>query len=105
MRKTKVDIGGKSRELRFDFNALVQFEEDTGLNVLDGAVWNNMTATSLRALLRAALLHKEPELTLAEVGGWLELTDTAKIGEVLAAVFSSAMPEPSDDPEDKAGKN
>ena len=48
-------------KLSFDFNALGAFQEKTGINPLEGNVWQNPSPLVLRALFWAALLAEQPE--------------------------------------------
>jgi hypothetical protein len=62
-----VILGGVERTLCFDYNAIVVAEKATGINLLKGMV-SEVSATSLRGLLWAALLRDSPEMTVEEAG-------------------------------------
>jgi hypothetical protein len=47
--------------LSFDFNALAAFMKQTGINPLEGNVWERPSPVVLRALFWAALLAEQPE--------------------------------------------
>lgn len=87
----RFDLGGKSRVLRFDFNALCAVEEATGINALDGEVWVAPTAKTARALLWASLLHEDPGLTIQEVGSWLTPHNFQSVADALASAYGAAM--------------
>jgi hypothetical protein len=61
------DPKGTKRSLRFDVNALADFEQESGMGVSQlmatKAVW-----AATRALLWAGLKHEEPGLTMDRVG-------------------------------------
>lgn len=80
MRYVPIEIGGKTRHLRYDMNALAAIEEtlNISLDQLE-AVANRIT--TLRALLWAGLLHEEPTLTLRDVGAWVDMEDIQAVGE------------------------
>ena len=61
----------KERHLLLDFNALAEMERVTGKSVLQEATWDDISATDIRALIWAGLLHEEPDLTLEQVGAML----------------------------------
>jgi hypothetical protein len=48
-------------QLSFDFNALAAFQKQTGINPLEGNVWERPSPVVLRALFWAALLAEQPE--------------------------------------------
>ena len=49
--EVKVDLGGKVRVMKFDLNAMAEYEELTGKNILSRFNTKNMGARELRALL------------------------------------------------------
>jgi len=68
----------KRRELKFTHNALVQFEEELGINsYMEWAMTLQDRKASLgtkevRALLWCGLLHEDPTLTAAQAGELME---------------------------------
>lgn len=72
----------RERHLRFDVNAMIALEEATGLSVADGLP-KKMSLRQVRALLWAALVHEDPDLTEAQVGGMI---GPANLSEVTAAL-------------------
>lgn len=74
----KIDIGGKSRSLCFNFNCLEEFEEMTGVDPLNGLKIN---AKNAKALIFCGLKYGEHpkgvdnsqlDFDLKEVGAWLD---------------------------------
>ena len=69
----RLKIGGKSRLLRFDANAIIEACDAAGvddiIDVLDGA--GRMNVRLLRAGLWAGLLHEDPDLQIEDVGAWI----------------------------------
>lgn len=93
MLKPYVDINlDKPRKLLFNFNAMVLFEEATGISILNQSVWSNLTAKNIRALVWACLVHEDKMLTLEQVGEMLGLGNLEEITEKLALAWANAMP-------------
>jgi hypothetical protein len=90
-------LGGVDRHLAFDFNAIVQAEKATGINLLK-AMFSDITAEHLRGLLWASLLRGNPDITLDEVGSMLNFGNLA---EVHAAIVAAWMASVKDDSEEK----
>lgn len=61
-----LEIGGKVRQLAYDFSAIITAEKITGINLLKAASFQDLSFSDVRGLLYAALLHAEPKLTLEE---------------------------------------
>lgn len=101
MRGVTLEIGGKTRRLRYDLNAIAELGDRLGLRVrLDHFKEDLMGAplplASLRVVLWAGLIHEEASLTPEVVGGWV---DTDNMGDVLAAffeLFGARLPEKND---------
>lgn len=87
-----LEVGGKVRNLRFDFNALAIIEEKLGKSTLSGEIFVNLRASDLRWFLWGGLVHEDPNLTCEEVGSWIHLGNLAVITEGIAKAFSAAMP-------------
>lgn len=86
----KLEVGGKTYQLSYDFNAIVKAEQETGIDLLT-KVLGNVNATSLRGLLWAALLKDQPDITLEHAGGLILLSNIAVVRQaIVAAWFGSA---------------
>jgi len=93
----KLDIGGKVRQLVFDFNAICTVTSITGINLLEASV-GVTDAPSMRALLFASLLHNDPDLTLEEVGSWITMKNIVHVKQaLLTAWFLSIEVDKSDE--------
>lgn len=68
------EIAGHEWTLVEDFNALAEFEKQTGLNGLDEDSFEDMDASTFRAYVWAVLRRHHPEVTLAEMGRWITAT-------------------------------
>ena len=61
-----VELGGKQRKLRYDFNAMSDFEQVTGQSLFNAM--QNMGIGTIRALYWAGLKHQDKGLTLDRTG-------------------------------------
>jgi hypothetical protein len=75
-----VTLGGRERALRMPFKSIRAFQKQTGLSIWDHArVWRfPPDYDTFVALLWAALLHEQPDLTLEEV----EALDGLEFGQI-----------------------
>lgn len=69
MKPVRVELDGKERNLKFDFNAMSDFESVMGFSLFQAM--QNMGIGTIRALYWAGLKHKEKGLTLDRVGKML----------------------------------
>lgn len=91
-----VVLGGQTRHLVYDLSALcalrdegVKFEELSDEHFRDPRL--------IRKLLWAALLEENPDLTLRDVGGWVDLENFADVvGATTQAFIKSSGQELSD---------
>ena len=95
-------LGGVERHLAYDFNAIVQAEKATGVNLLQAEL-REITATQLGGLLWAALLKEAPKLKLAEVQSWINPRNAYVIRQSLIAAWYGSIPE-ADDEDAPAGE-
>lgn len=103
MKSYPVEIGGKTRNIRYDFNALCDLEEVTGKSI------SELTGlSSIRALLWAGLKWETKGVTQPMVGMWIEehLRDGGKVDDLLdnaikALSASGIMKQASDLQEDQ----
>ena len=88
----------KPRSLRFDLNAMAAYEDATGKSAF--AIGDNISATSIRALLWASLIHEDKTLTLEQVGS---LIDTGNMTEITSKI--NQIVQTSSDTGDEAEEN
>lgn len=69
----RLTLGGKSRLLRFDGNAIIEACDATGTSSIQDILReaSNLNIKMLRALVWAGLLHADPDVDLVEVGTWM----------------------------------
>lgn len=82
-----IELGGRLRTLRLDFNALALIEERTGKTLADMGNWTNLSAKHMRSMIWAALVHEDESLTEQQVGRWL----TLQAFPIAIKKFSEAM--------------
>ena len=107
VRYTKLTLEGETYSLAFDFNALAVAEEISGLNLLQAMrSLGDLSVAQTRALLYAALLKKQPKLTLTEAGNLLNFRSLPVITKALGEALTNSLPEerasenpPAPDPE------
>ncbi len=83
--RVKLILGGVERHPVFDYNAIVQAEAVTGINLLT-AIVDDVTATKLRGLLWASLLPESPDITIDAVG---KLITPGNIGTIHSALLAT----------------
>jgi hypothetical protein len=93
MRNKAVDIelGGETRHLRLNLNAIASFEEATGNSI--GAMRDELgrvPVRALRILLWALLVTDDPKLTINQVGSWVELDNLQYVSEQVTEVLRSS---------------
>lgn len=68
----EVELGGKTRLLKYDFNAICEIEERTGKGVAAIFSEQNVGFNTIRLFLWAGLKWKIPGLQPQQVGQWLQ---------------------------------
>lgn len=81
-----VELGGQTRHLVYDFNALCALRDEgvdfTALQESDLA-----DPRVMRKLVWAGLLEETPDVTLQEVGGWMDLSNLKPVAEAFTKAF------------------
>ncbi len=101
-----LEIGGRDRKLAFDMASILTVEQQTGVNLMAAAL-TEVSATSMRAVLYAALLHDDPDLSIEQVGKWIDFRTTGVIQQAILAAWYGSLPKAKDDDagEDQAQAN
>ncbi|VCU61275.1 hypothetical protein EPIB2_352 [Tritonibacter mobilis] len=89
--ETEVSADGKIWKLRCDFNAMIAFQEATGMDALDafeGVEEDNVDFVILRHIMHAFLQHHHEDASLKDAGSVLS-ADLDAVSRVIA----SASPE------------
>lgn len=97
MQNIIIELGGKSRRLRYDFNAIADIEAEakTGIQILLSE--ERIGFNTMRLLLWAGVKHEERGLTVSKVGDMLqELIQsggdiTSPMGKIMEALEASGV--------------
>ena len=81
----------RERTMRFDMNAMVDFEAVSGKNVLK-MNWQTMNITDIRSLLWACLHGEDKSLTLEGAGSILSLATLDELTAKLQEAINIAIP-------------
>lgn len=97
---TEVNLGGKTRRMVMDLNAMCTAEELTGKSLMKKETWdkNNIRLGDLRAFVFAALNSVDESVTLREVGSWINLGNF----EAVMLAFQAAMKKAGADADETA---
>lgn len=68
---TDIFIGGKNRQMKFDFNALIGLEEITGKPITDIFSEEELKLGTVRAAIFCGLRTFDKRLSIEQVGDWL----------------------------------
>lgn len=102
----KITIGDKDRFLIFDMNTMFNFENQTGKNILQQNIWAKpnirdpkkpipiISATDFRALLWACLLRDDPDLTIEQVGSWVDNSNMVVVTDLLLEIYNKGIKTP-----------
>ncbi|MBP2653355.1 MAG: hypothetical protein H6Q73_924 [Firmicutes bacterium] len=114
MNYVEIELGGKTRKLKFDYNALCEVEAKAGKSVIQLMSADNLGFGAVRALLYGGLIWQDRGLTMDRLGQMLSeymsnggsLGDLmAKISEALNASGLFGKPMQSDEAGDESGGN
>lgn len=89
-----IELGGKTRNLRLDFNALVLLEDELGIPIADiGKLMSGAVhLKTLRAIMWAALVHEDKTLTVKGVGAMIDPgADMARVADAIRRAFEAAF--------------
>lgn len=97
----RVQLGGRRRVIRYDFNALCDLEETLGVSGVEAlnVKLSEFGFGTIRAFTWAGLLHEEPDVTVREVGVWLSALGAKgleQIGQAVGHALAAAFPDAED---------
>lgn len=78
----------KPRKMKLDLNAMAAYEETTGKSAFD--IGKNVSATNIRALLWAALIHEDDTLTIKDVGALLHMGNMQAVSEKITQLIQTS---------------
>jgi hypothetical protein len=90
-----IELGGKRRALRYDFNALVALEEELKISIQDlgSLLGGSVRLKDLRAILWAGLIHEDAALTPKSVGALIgSPKEMAELGKAIRTAIEAAFP-------------
>lgn len=84
---------GKTHNLRYDYNALCEIEDEIGISVDDvgKVIAEKPKLKHIRSILRAGLIYEEPGLTQKSVGKYIELDNVAAISQAILDALTIAF--------------
>lgn len=87
----------RERTMRMDMNAFADFEAVTHKSFMNGSLdLANLTSDDMRALIWACLVQDDESLTQRDVGKMLHMGNLAAATNLIAELFTKAMPEPEE---------
>ena len=90
-----ITLGGKTRHLRYTFNALCKLEQELGIpmsEIIEMAA-GSVSLTKFRAMIWAGLLDEDTNLTVEDVGGWMEESSLDEIAIKFGEAFEMVSPD------------
>lgn len=88
--EVSITIGGKKRPLAFDYKSICIVEKLTGVNMLQDAV--DADFSILCSMLYAACLPQDADLTLDEVGSWINFKNAPIVYQALMSAWYGSLP-------------
>lgn len=92
-----VELGGTTRHLVYDFNALCRLR-DEGVDAFKLDDTSLGDPRTIRALVWAGLLAESPDLTVTEVGGWLDMSNLPTVAQAFTKAFERSTKQETADP-------
>ena len=89
--KVEIDIGGSTRLLRYDMNALAELEQSLGKPVGKIFEEDNIGIHVLRETLYIGLKAFNKKITPSKVGMWMEPDKLEYYGEIVGSAVAVAM--------------
>lgn len=92
-------IDGTKFKLAFDFDSVARVEDETGLSLMVGINWTQLTMRQLRALFYSSALLAQPDITLDGITKYIHIRNQKLICEAIAEAWLKSIPEakPGDD--------
>jgi hypothetical protein len=100
----ELKLGKKTLYLCFTYEAMALTEQEfrklgQTVNVLHALDFNTLDASSLAALLYAALVTHQPETVLTDIPALIQFRYIGKIREALMLAFVASLADPTEDAE------
>ena len=88
----------RERHLKLTLRGMLAYEEQTGISLLEGFNFKDMSLRSFTALAWACLVHEDKELTYESFIDTLDFADVPKLTEAVSQCIIESFP----DKEEKA---
>lgn len=98
-------LGGKTYHLTCNFGTLCRYQEATGNNPFDSAIWSKPSPKDIVALIWAAVVKEDKEMTFEKVSELLTAENIPQMGQLFQAFFGKAAAEPQPGAEEKNAAN
>lgn len=90
----------RERKLRLDLNAMSEFEDITGKSLF--TIGEKLQeARNIRALLYAAMVSAGEDITLDQVGEYIDMNNFGEMSEVIAKLMNASYGKSDDEVEEK----
>lgn len=99
-----VKMGGKVRRFMFDLLAWSYVEDHTGLAINDDTLWQNLTFQRILIIVKAALLHESPDISLKELGGMFDASGVPVITKAIRRAMEKQSEKGTDGAESPLGE-
>lgn len=90
--QVEIELGGKTRVLRYDLNALAELERVFGKKISEIFREENMGMWFIREMVWAGLRWSSSKLTPSAVGAMMELDKLKYYGEKIGEALNLVMP-------------
>lgn len=87
----KVTLKGIERELKFSEFSLIQAEEDLEESTIGTNIFENLSLKKIAVLLKAALRHRNKNLTLEEVASYIPLDNEEELAQLTLGLMKAYM--------------
>jgi len=91
-----INLGGTEYPLKLNINGMIEFEEITGVNLMDGFDIKASGMKGIRALVYVCIKNDDTDITIEAVGEMIDLSKMEEISTALAGAFGDAMPQDDD---------
>lgn len=91
----ELELGGTTRQMRFDFRAIAAAEKVCGRNLLLARNWNTLNVGDVIAVVWATCQRTDPELTIEQVGEMIHLGNYNDALTAIGRAWVLATPEPT----------
>lgn len=88
-----LELGGKTRNVKFDLNAFIELEDKHGSIDLALEELDKGNIKAIRTILWAGLLHEDDTLTEKQIGKWVDFANLGEVAEGLGKGLVASLPD------------